>query len=104
MPEPANMDVSGSAPPGTYSEPQQALWWLKKGNLKLGPEWDKAHGICQRDEGNPDYDWVHALCHLIEGDDFNTGYWFRRAGRPAHSGSAETLWDEIAEEMQSARP
>jgi hypothetical protein len=26
-------------PPAGFSPPQQALWWLKKGELAMGPEW-----------------------------------------------------------------
>ena len=50
------------------SPPQQALQFLKQGAFKLGPEWDKAHAICQTAEGTFEYDLVHALAHWIEGD------------------------------------
>ena len=46
----------------------QALWWIAKGEFKTGSEWDRAHDICQSDEGNKPYDWVHALVHWIEGE------------------------------------
>ncbi len=46
----------------------------------MGPEWEKAHAICQQDEGNPQYDIVHALAHWIEGDNANAAYWYRRVG------------------------
>lgn len=92
----SDMDVSAPAPPAEFTPPLKALWWLKKGGLVLGPEWEVAHTICQADEGEPDHDWVHALCHLIEGDHGNAAYWFRRAGRPAHRRDVEELWQEIA--------
>ena len=41
-------------PPATLSPPLQALWWLKKGGLATGPEWERAHAICQTAEGTPD--------------------------------------------------
>ncbi|PVB59460.1 hypothetical protein DCO57_22260 [Labrenzia sp. 011] len=78
------------------SPPEQALWWLKKGGLKLGPEWETAHEICQSREGDMAHDWIHALCHLIENDPGNAAYWFRRAGKPAGARDAETLWQDIA--------
>ncbi|GAB4527715.1 MAG: hypothetical protein Tsb0019_29740 [Roseibium sp.] len=89
------MDVSVGEPPAGYSEPAKALWWLKKGNLTLGHEWERAHEICQSDEGDPIHDWIHALCHLIEGDLGNAAYWFRHAGKPVERDAAR-LWREIA--------
>lgn len=90
------MDFSADNPPADFSDPMKALWWLKKGNLKLGSEWEKAHNICQGNEGDPDHDWVHALCHLIECDHGNAGYWFRRAGKPTESRDVSALWNDIA--------
>ena len=58
--------------------PQQALWWLKAGEFRVGPEWVKAHALCQSGEGDRDHDLVHALCHWIEGDLGNRDYWYRR--------------------------
>lgn len=88
------MDVSTDQPPNELSAPLQALWWLKKGGLKVGPEWHEAHEICQSAEGEPAHDWVHALCHLIERDHGNAGYWFRRAGQPVENDPG-TLWQKM---------
>lgn len=74
-------------PPENLSRPRQALWWLAEGGYALGPDWDSAHKLCQQAEGDNAHDWVHALCHRIEGDTANAGYWYRRAGQPAASGS-----------------
>jgi hypothetical protein len=63
MSNPTSMDLSSTSPPEDFSPPQQALWWLKKGDLKLGPEWETAHNICQSAEGDKTHDWIHALCH-----------------------------------------
>ncbi len=82
-------------PPKLFSPPQAALWWLKKGTFKLGPDWEKAHAICQSAEGNFEYDLVHALAHWIEGDLGNRDYWYRRVG----GGRAETIaaeWERVA--------
>jgi len=98
MSGPTQFDVSTAEPPAHLSEPLKALWWLKKGELGLGPEWEKAHEICQREEGEPAHDWVHALCHLIEGDHGNAGYWFRMAGKPVER-DAEILWQEMAKAL-----
>ena len=83
-------DQSGAAPPPDCTVPQQALWWLKKGGFAMGPEWKKAHALCQQKEGTREYDLVHALSHWIEGDDSNAAYWYRRVG----GGRAATIADE----------
>ena len=82
-------------PPANLSPPQQALWWLKKGGLVMGAEWQMAHTICQQDEGNPDYDLVHALAHWIEGDEANAAYWYRRVGGK-RAATIELEWERVA--------
>ena len=90
--------IDAEAPPASLSPPLHALWWLKKGGLKMGPEWHKAHGICQQREGDRAHDLVHALAHLIEGDRSNANYWYRRAGEsPATDIAAE--WQRLAESL-----
>lgn len=82
--------TEGSAPPDGLSRPLQALWWLKKGGLRMGPEWQTAHQLCQMQEGDRAHDLVHALAHWIEGDEANAAYWYRRVG----GGRAESVADE----------
>ncbi len=72
--------LSDDEPPNELSEPHKALWWLRKGGLRIGPEWERAHEICQGGEGHAGHDLVHALSHRIEGDATNAAYWYRRAG------------------------
>jgi len=96
MPDARLTDTSPDEPPADLSAPQKALWWLRKGNLRKGPEWEKAHMICQNAEGERAHDWVHALCHLIEGDLGNAGYWFRRAERPSDATDPMEVWEQIA--------
>ena len=55
-------------PPKDMTKPLQALWWVKKGGLRMGPEWEQAHAIVQTQEGVFEFDWVHALLHWIEAD------------------------------------
>ena len=86
---------TASTPPTSSSPPQQALWWLKKGELVVGSEWQKAHEICQQDEGNPDYDLVHALAHWIEGDDSNAAYWYGQVGG-GRAGTIKEEWQRVA--------
>jgi hypothetical protein len=79
--------------------PLEALDLLKAGDFKVGPQWRKAHEICQGHEGERDYDWVHALCHAIEGDAANSGYWYGQAGRKRHSADVEAEWRHIREAL-----
>lgn len=47
-------------------------------DLALAGEWDEAHAITQRLEGDATADWLHAVLHKIEGDADNARYWYRR--------------------------
>jgi len=93
------MDFSSPQPPAGFSPPQQALWWLKKGDFKFGPEWQAAHLICQQKEGTPDYDLVHALAHWIEGDVGNRDYWYRRIVGWKRAETIEDEWDNAWREI-----
>ncbi len=56
--------------------------------LKSG-DWDGAHKIAQDDE-SPNGAWLHGIVHVVEGDESNARYWYRRAGRDFPGmGSAE---------------
>ncbi|MCX7899893.1 MAG: hypothetical protein N2444_07420 [Methylocystis sp.] len=66
-----------------------ALWRDAKG------DWDGAHK-CVNDLSDPDSMWVHAYLHRKEGDQWNAGYWYRRAGKKPHQGALEDEWREIA--------
>lgn len=77
------------------SPPQQlpillkALWYDKKGN------WESAHDIAQSKEGTQGYDHLHAYLHRVEGDTWNAGYWYRRAGVEVYKGSLEDEWKAL---------
>ena len=64
-----------------------ALWYDGRG------DWNAAHEAAQSDEGR-DGAWVHAYLHRKEGDAFNAGYWYRRAGKPAATGTLDVEWVE----------
>jgi hypothetical protein len=89
-------------PPEALSDPLKALWWLGKGGLKMGPEWTRAHEICQDGEGQRAYDYVHALAHWIEGDTWNSDYWYGRVGTKRSSDSVEEEWARIVKELSKA--
>lgn len=44
----------------------------------LSGDWNKAHAIAQRHEGDPTADWLHAVLHKIDGDATNARYWYAR--------------------------
>lgn len=46
----------------------------------LNGDWHRAHQIAQ-DSGHPLAHWVHAVLHKIEGDEWNSRYWYRRTSR-----------------------
>jgi hypothetical protein len=86
--------LADDAPPRSLSVPLQALWWLKKGGLAMGPHWQKAHALCQQGEGERGHDVVHGLAHWIEGDATNSAYWYRRAGE-TRAATVAAEWERI---------
>lgn len=65
---------------------------LATAGFVMGPAWKAVHDLCQAHEGDQAFDWGHALCHRIEGDEWNSGYWYRRAGKPVASGEFAEEW------------
>ena len=78
------------------SKPREALDLLHAGGLRMGPEWQKAHDICQTAEGDRDHDLVHALCHWIEGDSANRDYWYRRVAPWQRAETIAAEWQAVA--------
>ena len=76
------------APPEGLSESLQAMWYAQKG------DWETAHNIAQSistELGS----LIHAYLHRVEGDLSNADYWYKRAGKPPHSGSTDAEADDI---------
>lgn len=46
-------------------------------SLALAGEWDQSHRIVQ-DFSDPLACWIHAVLHKIEGDAWNSRYWYAR--------------------------
>ncbi|QKS29761.1 MAG: hypothetical protein FAZ92_03761 [Accumulibacter sp.] len=47
----------------------------------LAGDWQQAHAIVQELD-DPLASWIHAILHKVEGDPWNSRYWYRRsAGR-----------------------
>ena len=55
-------------------------------------DWDKAHRIAQGIDTETAA-WFHGILHMIEGDESNAQYWYRRASRP-YPGKAK-IQDEL---------
>jgi len=54
---------------------------LKAVQAAQAGDWDAAHQIAQ-DYNSPTANWLHAVLHKIEGDEWNSKYWYgRSAGR-----------------------
>ncbi|WP_224998743.1 hypothetical protein [Cesiribacter sp. SM1] len=72
----------------SWSPYLKALYWDKKG------DWEKAHDIVQ-DLESPEASWIHAYLHRKEGDEWNAGYWYRRAGKSIYTGPLDQEWEEL---------
>lgn len=75
--------------PPNMRDPLTALWFDAKNN------WEKAHEIAQKEEGNLVYDRIHAYLHRKEGDIFNAKYWYRLINLPFPTISLEKEWENL---------
>lgn len=78
-----------AAPPANWPAGLQALWHWGKG------DWETAHAIAQ-DMPGVTGSWIHGYLHRVEGDRWNAGYWYDRAGRPFPNTSPEGEFEELA--------
>jgi len=79
-----------------------ALDKLATAGFSMGPEWEGLHAICQAYEGAPLFDRGHALCHRIEGDSWNAGYWYRRAGTTPPGGTLESEYRQLKADIEDS--
>lgn len=63
----------------------------------LNGEWDRSHRIVQ-EHNDPMACWIHAVLHKIEGDTWNSRYWYARTRHAKYEDFAEPT-----EELQSIR-
>lgn len=85
--------LSLSSLPEGLSPLVEALWHDANG------DWEAAHNIAQSKEGTRLYDRLHAYLHRVEGDTFNAGYWYRRAGYEVFKGSLKEEWTSLAQDF-----
>lgn len=69
----------------SWSPYLKALYWDEKG------DWSKAHAFVDN-MSTEDAAWVHAYLHRKEGDEWNAGYWYKRAGKDMFRGSLDQEW------------
>jgi len=81
--------TEGSLIPAGLPLHVQALWYDKKGN------WKKAHDLIDH-LGDRASAHVHAYLHRKEGDLWNAGYWYNRAGHQMPDVSLEKEWMQLA--------
>jgi len=73
------------------SELNKAIDYLKAG------DWQLAHELVQKDEESALACWAHGIVHLMEGNEANARYWFRKAGQPVRERPS------IAEEIKALK-
>ena len=66
---------------------------VKAINLASRGEWDDAHNIVQ-DFSDPIACWIHAVLHKIEGDAWNSRYWYARS---------EHSYEEFSDPLQELK-
>lgn len=78
-------------PPQRMNPHLLAMWYAGK------RDWGQAHNIAQdlHDMGGS---WIHAYLHRWEGDEWNAGYWYRKAGKPYPKITLDQEWEEIVTE------
>ncbi|MGI9550740.1 MAG: hypothetical protein ACR2MT_06030 [Aurantibacter sp.] len=82
--------LSASTPLTNWPEGLKSMWYDSKN------DWEASHDIAQ-EMHNDLGSWIHAYLHRKEGDEFNAGYWYRRAGKPFAKVSLEEEHQEIVE-------
>jgi hypothetical protein len=80
--------IEGNQPPQELPLCLKALWYDAKG------DWHTAHSSIDSAEDMDAY-WVHAYLHRKEGDAWNAGYWYRRAGKTMPNISLDQEWKAI---------
>lgn len=57
-------------------------------NLALEGDWDASHNIAQ-DYSDATANWLHAVLHKIEGDAWNSKYWYARTAGKSYEDFAD---------------
>lgn len=71
---------------------------LRAVRLALDDEWDASHRIAQ-DYSDTTANWLHAVLHKIEGDEWNSRYWYARTAGKNYEDYADAQ-DELLQIQQ----
>ena len=63
--------------------------------LALADDWDGAHNIAQ-DYSDITANWIHAVLHKIEGDEWNSNYWYAKT-----SGKKYADFTNVSDELKA---
>ncbi|TVZ14468.1 hypothetical protein [Maribacter sp. MAR_2009_72] len=85
-----NSTLQLSDPPKDWPDALKAMWYDAQEN------WEAAHDIAQELHSKLG-SWMHAYLHRKEGDRFNSGYWYRLAGRTYPDISLDVELQKIVE-------
>ncbi len=68
---------------------------LKAVTLAQAGDWDAAHNIAQ-DYSDSTANWIHAVLHKIEGDNWNSKYWYAKSGGHQYEDYGPDVATELA--------
>jgi hypothetical protein len=58
-------------------------------------DWDASHKIVQ-EYSDPLANWIHAVLHKIEGDEWNSKYWYKRTAGKQYEDYADIKQELLA--------
>ena len=61
----------------------------------IAGDWHKSHNIAQ-DYADPTANWLHAVLHKIEGDEWNSKYWYARTDGKKYEDFSDATKELIA--------
>ena len=89
--------LTAEGPDELWPETLKALWYEGVG------DWTASHNIAQ-DIPSSWGSWIHAYLHRKEGDKWNAGYWYGRAGREFPKAGLEEEFKELVEAVLRMEP
>ena len=68
----------------------------------LAGDWDKSHNVAQ-EYSDSTANWIHAVLHKIEGDEWNSQYWYARTAGKKYADFADANAEllAIADELKA---
>ena len=68
----------------------------------LNGDWNQSHNIAQAYD-NPIANWLHAVLHKIEGDEWNSQYWYAKTNGKKYADFSDTTTElnQILDELNT---